>query len=87
MLALTTMAAAARAVWRKMLGYGALGDAWFDGGCTGHLVTRAEATQLAGALRQIVSTPALAAPACAAIAERLGALAARIEGAASSLEG
>jgi len=78
-------------MWRRMLAYGACGDAWFDatlsGAAPSRLVRKSEGLQLASTLRKLMRSPAMSTPACAKMVERLSSLTERIEAAAASLDG
>lgn len=77
-------------MWRRMLAYGAKGDAWFDAQTAGEspkpLVKKAEAMALAAALRKLATSPAMAGDAYSAMTGRISALAETVEGAAEALE-
>jgi len=80
------------AMFRKMLDYGARGDAWFDatsagGGPPEHLVRKGEALRLVGTMREIASSPTLTPAPFAPMVERLTRFAERIEAAAATLDG
>ena len=78
-------------MYRKMLGYASKGDAWWDqraagrGEESGALVSKSDAHRLAQLLQSLAASPALSAPPCAQIAERLRGYATRIEAAAGKL--
>ena len=76
-------------MWKRMLSYAAKGDAWFsavDAGATpSHLVSKADASGLASAMRKLGASATLSAAPYAEMLSRLHTLADVVDEAAASL--